>query len=308
MTSLRVFESAARHLSFSDAAADLSLTQSAVSRQIRTLEDLLTVKLFHRIRTRLSLTEAGAAYLPQVRTCLSQLEAATLGLLSHQGNGGVLNLAILPTFGTRWLIPRMPAFWRDHPHIIVNFITRSVAFDFATDKLDAAIHFGDEASPGALSFRLMGEDVVFACAPSLRNTPGLASLEDLKRHTLLQHTTRPDAWREWLTAAGASTTNALKGPRFEHFSMVIQAAIAGVGVAVLPRFLIEDELASGQLIMPFNIAVRSDHAYYLIYPEEKKDLPALIAFRDWLLSESKRERTPTQNKPSHTLKVNRKRR
>ncbi|HEV7715304.1 MAG TPA: transcriptional regulator GcvA [Steroidobacteraceae bacterium] len=284
MSSLRAFEAAARHLSFSRAAEELSLTQSAISRQMRTLETLLRVKLFHRMRQRLTLTEAGIAYLPQVLDCLSRLEAATLELISHQGAGGVLNLAILPTFGTRWLIPRMGSFARAHPHVTVNFSTRAVMFDFATERLDAAIHFGDVGWPGVVSHRLMGEDVVLVCAPSLVRKR-LRSLKDLAHHTLLQHTTRPYAWQEWFAAVGVQDINPLKGPRFEHFSMVIQAAVAGLGVAVIPEFLVPRELADGELVMPFVHPVRSAQAYYLVHPEEKRDLPALRAFREWLLAE-----------------------
>lgn len=289
MTSLLVFEAAARRMSFSEAAAELSLTQGAVSRQIRSLEETLRLKLFHRVRNRLTLSEAGLAYLPEVRACLSRLEAATLELLAHQGTGGVLNLAILPTFGTKWLIPRMASFWRSHPNIIVNFTTRAVAFDFAKERLDAAIHFGDVTWPGVKSHLLMGEEVVPVCSPATLQARELAGLEDLAHHTLLQHTTRPNAWVEWLAAAGQSRINGLKGPRFEHFSMVIQAAIAGIGIAVLPRFLVEDEIAAGRLTIPFDIPVRSNHAYYLVHPEEKAELPALRAFRDWLLAEVKRK-------------------
>ncbi len=291
MISLRVFEAAARHLSFSRAAEELSLTQSAVSRQMRTLETLLRVKLFHRVRQRLSLTEAAVAYLPEVRECLSRIEAATLELISHQGTGGVLNLAILPTFGTRWLIPRMGSFARAYPHVTVNFSTRAVAFDFATERLDAAIHFGEVAWPGVISHRLMGEDVVLVCAPAIARKR-LRSLKDLAHHTLLQHTTRPYAWQEWLAAVGAQDVNSLKGPRFEHFSMVIQAAVAGLGVAVMPEFLVRQELDSGELVMPFVQPVRSAHAYYLVHPEEKRDLPALRAFRDWLLAEVRSQAAP----------------
>jgi LysR family glycine cleavage system transcriptional activator len=294
MTSLRVFEAAARHLSFSRAAEELSLTQSAVSRQMRTLEGLLRLKLFHRIRQRLALTAAGAAYLPDVREVLSRIEAATLELLSHQGAGGVLNLAILPTFGTRWLIPRMATFARAHPHVTVNFSTRSTAFDFTAEHLDAAIHFGDPGTwPGVIAHRLMGEEVVPICAPVLARKR-LRALKDLSSQTLLQHATRPHAWQEWLAAAGARDVNPLKGPRFEHFQMVIQAAVAGLGVAIMPRFLIEDELAAGELVIPFDRPVRSTQAYYLVYPEEKKSLPALKAFRDWLLAQA----PPAQPRPT----------
>lgn len=284
MIALRAFEASARHLSFSLAAEELNLTQSAVSRQIRTLETLLRTKLFHRVRQRISLTDAGHSYFPQVQECLSRLEEVTLELMSHQGTGGVLNLAILPTFGTRWLIPRMSSFARLHPHVTVNFSTRAVKFDFATERLDAAIHFGALSWPGVASDRLMGENVVLVCAPSLAHKK-LKSLKDLSHHTLLQHTTRPQAWQEWLGAVGAQHVNALKGPRFEHFSMVIQAAVAGLGVAVIPEFLVQQELESGELVIPLDHRVASAHAYYLVYPEEKRDLPALKTFREWLLNQ-----------------------
>ena len=283
--SLRVFESAARHLSFSRAGEELSLTQSAVSRQIRTLETMLRLKLFNRVRQRLALTPAGAAYAPEVRAVLSRIEAATLELLSHQGLGGVLNLGILPTFGTRWLIPRMGSFARAHPHVTVNFSTRATAFDFGSEHLDAGIHFGDPGKwPGVTAHRLMGEEVVPICAPSLMRKR-LRSLKDLGNQTLLQHVTRPHAWQEWLAAAGVRDVSPMKGPRFEHFQMVIQAAVAGLGVAIMPRFLIEEELASGELAIPFDQPVRSTQAYYFVYPEEKQELPALRAFRDWLLAQ-----------------------
>lgn len=284
MTSLRAFEAAARHLSFARAAEELNLTQSAVSRQMLTLEGLLRVRLFSRARQRLTLTEAGSAYLPQVRECLSQIEAATLQLMSHQGTGGVLNLAIPPTFGTRWLIPRMVSFADAHPHVTVNFSTRTGTCDFTTERVDAAIHFGDAGRPGTLSHRLMGENVVVVCAPSLVHKR-LRTLKDLAQHTLLQHTTRPHAWNEWLAAVGAQVLNPLKGPRFEHFSMVIQAAVAGLGVAVIPEFLVQHELSAGDLVMPFRHPVRSTSAYYLVYPTQSRDLPALKVFRDWLLTE-----------------------
>ncbi|MEJ1962647.1 MAG: transcriptional regulator GcvA [Gammaproteobacteria bacterium] len=290
MIALRVFESAARHLSFSRAGEELSLTQSAVSRQMRTLESLLNLKLFHRVRQRLVLSDAGAAYLPTVRDCLSRIEAATLELLSYQGAGGALNLAILPTFGTRWLIPRMGSFFSANPHVMVNFATRTGAFDFATERLDAAIYFGDARWPGVTAHRLMGEDVVPICAPAIARR--LRTLKDISRQTLLQHATRPHAWVEWLAAVDVRVANPLKGPRFEHFAMVIQAAVAGLGVAIMPKFLVETELASGELVVPFNHPVRSAHAYYLVYPTGKQDLPALKAFREWLLAEASGHHSP----------------
>lgn len=284
MGSLKAFEASARHLSFSQAGEELGLTQSAISRQIRALEDFLGLQLFHRIRQRLVLTEAGAAYAPEIRNCLEQIETTTLELLAHQGSGGALNLAILPTFGTRWLIPRLAGFSAAHPGITVNFNTRNVPFDFASDRLDAAIHFGDTSWPGVIAHRLMGEEVLPVCAPTL----SLTTIGDLAQATLLQHSTRPRAWADWLAAVGHAEINGLKGPKFEQIAMTIQAAVAGLGVAILPRFLVEEEIAGGRLVVPFDRPVASTHAYYLVYPEAKAQMPALKTFRDWLIEEARR--------------------
>ena len=284
MGSLKAFEASARHLSFSQAGEELGLTQSAISRQIRALEDFLGLDLFHRVRQRLVLTEAGAAYAPEIRTCLEQIETTTLELLAHQGSGGALNLGILPTFGTRWLIPRLAGFSAAHPGITVNFNTRNVPFDFASERLDAAIHFGDTSWPGVIAHRLMGEEVLPVCAPSIT----LDQIEDLAHQTLLQHSTRPRAWADWLAAVGHAEINGLKGPKFEQIAMTIQAAIAGLGVAILPRFLVEEEIGAGRLTVPFDHPVRSTHAYYLVYPEAKAQMPALKTFRDWLIDEARR--------------------
>lgn len=287
MSSLKAFEASARHLSFSKAAEELRLTQSAVSRQIKTLEDALGVKLFYRVRRRILLSEAATAYATDIRTCLSQIEEATQELLASRGTGGVLNLAILPVFGTKWLIPRMPAFWQAHPGISVNLLRPPMPFDFISERFDAAILFGGGSWPGGVvAHRLMPEQFVVVCAPALVTEPGLATIADLSRHTLLQHTTLPHAWQDWLIAAGSPEINGLKGPRFERFSLVLAAAIAAKGVALLPRFMVEEAVASGRLVIRFDISLPDSYAYYLVYPEEKREMPALRAFRDWLLTET----------------------
>lgn len=301
MTGLRVFEAAARHLSFTQAGTELGLTQSAVSRQIRALEELLDIKLFRRIQQRLALTTAASTYLPDVRACLSQIEAATLELLAHRGAGGVLNLAILPTFGTKWLIPRMAGFWKRCPHITVNFTTRPMAFDFQAERLDAAIHFGDASWPGVVAHRLMGEEVVVVCSPDLVRNERLRSPTDLADQTLLQHTTRPHAWEDWLRHAGVDGVASHSGPRFEHLAMVEQAAIAGIGVAVMPRFLVEDEITAGSLVIPFDLPVRSEHSYYLVHPQEKADLPALKVFLEWLLDQVREETSSSARAPDSVV-------
>jgi len=284
LTALQFFDAAARHLSFTRAAAELCVTQSAISRQIRQLEDFIGQQLFHRSANRLILTSTGAEYAAAVRLVLERAEAATLQLMAHGGEGAQLTLALLPTFGSRWLVPRMGEFVALHPSLQLNIKTYIEPFAFATSDVDVAIHFGSDAWMGAVCHRLMGEVAVPVCAPSLlggrhplRDPQAVANLP------LLQHTTRPLAWLEWCTQVGSPATNALRGARFDHFYMMIQAAIAGLGVALLPRFLVRDELANGRLVVAAGHELKTSSAYWLVYPESKAQLPAVGQFRDWLL-------------------------
>jgi LysR family glycine cleavage system transcriptional activator len=285
LSSLEAFEAAARHLSFTRAAADLHVTQGAVSRQVQALEGQLGLPLFQRVRKRIALTEAGEAYLPKVRSCLDRLEAATLQLRAFRGASGVLNLAILPTFGTKWLIPRLPEFLHRHPEVVVNFSTRLGVFDFAEEDLDAAIHYGGPDWPGGVADHLMDEHVVVVASPALCSKHRLKRPADVADLVHLQLASRPGGWREWLDGVGLPGVDGKRGPRFEHHAMVIQAAIAGLGLAVLPRFLCEEELLEGQLVVPFPDAAVRSRAYWLVHPEGRRDLPALVAFRDWLQGE-----------------------
>ena len=286
---LRAFEACARHLSVSRAAEELHLTQSAVSRQIAALETLLDLQLFRRVRRRLAPTLAGAAYAPEVRAILSRLETATLELMAHGGAGGTLNLSVVPTFGTRWLMPRLPRFRAAHPKIMLNmqnFETRPFQLDFAAEHVHAAIWYGEAPWPGTLGVRLIGEEVLPVCAPQLRADGATCSPADLGNYVLLQNSTRPRAWVDWLAAVGAPEVDGLRGPKFQHMAMIIQAAMVGLGVALAPRLLVAEELAAGRLVVLCDRPVRPPQAYFLIYPEETQDLPALRAFRDWLVAET----------------------
>ncbi|WP_353182130.1 transcriptional regulator GcvA [Bosea sp. (in: a-proteobacteria)] len=285
LSALAAFEAAARHSSFTRAAEELNLTQGAVSRQVAHLEEMLGVSLFERVKKRVSLTVAGAAYAAEVRDGLSRLAAATVSAMAFRGAAGVLNLAILPTFGTRWLIPRLPRFTEAHPGITINFATKLVPFDFAREPLDAAVHFGDPVWPGARLHRLMGEEIVPVASPALVARFGLSEPADVLKAPLLQQSTRPRAWANWLEEQGLPPQRALMGPRFEQFAMVSQAAVAGLGLAIVPRFLVEEELRSGALVIPVERSLIGREGYYLVYPEEKASLPTVAAFRDWLLAE-----------------------
>lgn len=259
------------------------MTQGAVSRQVAMLETYLGVLLFERINRRLILTEAGRDYALQVAAILTQIETATFQAMAYKNSAGVLNLAILPTFGTRWLIPRLPKFTAAHPDVILNLSTEVLPFDFNSRQVDAAIHFGEPDWPCAAMVRLMGEEVVPVCSQALLQQ--LHHIEDLNRMTLLQHTTRPQAWQDWFDHVGVMCPNSLSGPRFEQLSMVIQAAVAGLGIALMPKFLVETEIELGQLHVPFPLAVKSPQSYYLAYPEKNVSKPAVIKFRDWILGE-----------------------
>jgi DNA-binding transcriptional LysR family regulator len=289
-SALAVFESAARHQSFTRAAAEQAVTQSAVCRQVAGLESFLGVKLFRRTKRGITLTEAGVSYHHQVSARLDELERDTLELMAQAGSGGTLELGVVPTFGTKWLLPRMANFQRLHPGITVNLVPRSRPFLFDDTALDATIHAGESAWPGTESQFLMRESLVAVASPALIAPHKSLKPASLRRHVLLQQSTRPYAWRHWFASLGLEVANDMVGPRMELFSMLTEAAVQGLGVALIPRFLIEDELASGRLIEVVHHAYLSDRSYSLIYPESKSDSPTLATFRSWLVDEAERYR------------------
>lgn len=284
--SLVAFEAAARLGSFTKAAAELNLTQGAVSRQVKDLEARLGLALFERVRQRVHLTEAGRFYAEALRDTLARFASATAQTIAFKGKGGTLDLAILPTIGTRWLIPRLPDFFRRHPEVTIRFSTRLRPFDFEREGLDAAIHFGDAQWPGAVLHPLMGEVLVPVAAPSLIAGEGWRRPADLGRATLLVQATRPRAWGEWFESQGIEAQPGQPRISFEQFAQVLQAAAAGLGVALAPQVLVADEIGRGELSVLFDARVTSQQGYFFVYPEAKRGLPALIAFRDWLLSVS----------------------
>ena len=279
---LIAFETAARHQSFTRAAEELCLTQSAVCRQISALEAYLGIALFNRVKKRVNLSEAGLLYSRQVREHLRRMEHDTLSLMAHRGTGGVLELAVIPTFATRWLIPRLGDFHARNPAITLDLTTRAEPFMFTETPFDAAIHFGDPIWPGAITDYLFGEEMVPVCRPTLLKERPPIEAEDLLRLPLLHQSSRPDAWREWFAAAGHTNVNAMGGARYELFSMLVEAARAGLGVALVPRFFVVDEVASGELVIPSDCVLHNQRSYYLVYPENKVGSPSLQIFCQWL--------------------------
>jgi LysR family glycine cleavage system transcriptional activator len=287
---LAAFEAAARHQSFTKAAAELHVTQGAICRQIAALEAMLGVKLFRRTSRGVTLTDAGAAYGPKVAMRLEDMERDTLDLMSSGGTGAVLELGVVPTFATRWLVPRLPDFIARHPGISVNLSARARPFLFDDTPFDAAISAGESPWPGTVGADLMHEQLVPVCSPAYFAARRSASLREIDwtASTLLQQGTRPHAWRQWFQSSTLHVDGDMVGPRFELFSMQIAAAMHGMGVALVPRLMVDDELARGLLRLASTHLAPSERVYRLICPEQKADNQGLARFRDWLVDAASR--------------------
>ena len=296
LQALACFDAAARHQSYTRAAQELALTQGAVSRQIGALEAFVGVALFQRTRHGVALTERGAEYALQVAGRLQGLEQDTLEVMAGQGRGGSLQLAAVPTFATRWLIPRLPALAALHPELTVHIETRTRPFLFADTAFDAALYAGTAEQvanwAGTRATRLLDEQMVPVCSPALaaglgqpapRSPLSPLTPQAIATLPLLQQSTRPTAWRQWFDAAGVAAPMALSGPRYELFSMTAAAAAQGLGLALVPRLLVEPELARGELIVACAQVLPGDRAYYLVQPERAEERPALGWFKAWLL-------------------------
>ncbi|QYN01693.1 LysR family transcriptional regulator [Pseudomonas protegens] len=284
-TALISFEAAARHESFTKAAQELSLTQGAVCRQIASLEEFLGLELFRRSRRGVKLTEAGLSYSRRVATQLDAVERDTLSVMGQQG-ANVIELAVVPTFGTQWLLPRLKDFQQQHPEVTVNLTNRTRPFLFADTPFDAAIYFGDADWSGTQSHWLMGENPMPVCSPAMLGKQRELSAEAIAELPLLQQTTRPYAWRQWFNSQQLNIPRDMTGTRYELFSMLAQAAMHDMGIALIPPFLIQRELAEKRLVIANPQALSSIKAYYLMIPERKVESASLRAFRDWLVNQA----------------------
>ncbi|OYT92930.1 MAG: LysR family transcriptional regulator [Burkholderiales bacterium PBB3] len=290
---LASFDAAARHQSYTLAAQELSLTQSAVSRQIGALEAFLGVALFRRVRHGVVLTDAGTQYARQIAPRLQALERDTLeAMAGHSGSaaGGAVTLAAVPTLAARWLIPRLPDFAAQHPDVVVHIETRTRPFMFADSQVDAALYAGTPAQmaqwAGTTAVQLMAETVVPVCAPSLLAGQPQLDAAGIAALPLLQQSTRPEAWRQWFAAAGlediSAAPAALAGPRYEQFSMTTAAAACGMGLALVPSLLIEAELARGELVIANPLPVPGKRYYYWVAPQGAAVRPSVNALSQWV--------------------------
>jgi DNA-binding transcriptional LysR family regulator len=282
---LQAFEATARLGSFSRAAEELSLTHSAVYRQVTGLEERLGVQLFTRVRRRVALTDAGAEYAARVRHHLEQLEKDTFGLVSRSGMGRSLHVAVLPTLATTWLIPRLPDFQKLHGDIAISLSVRTLPFQFNDHPFDAAIYHAEQIWPQTRGIRLFDEkELVPVCVPGLVPAQH-AGGDPMDGLTHLHMLSRPDAWRMWYQTQGRPYSPVVSaGPRYELFTMTLAAVKAGLGIGLIPRFLVQDDLDAGRLVMPVSAALQVQEAYFFSYPAVSERSEALMAFESWLAS------------------------
>lgn len=285
LNAVRTFEAAARHLSFSNAAEELHITPSAVSHQVKTLEEFLGVPLFRRLNRQVELTGEGASFLPPLRAALDQIDAATARVITARESGPLV-ISVAPSFGTRWLVPRLPGFQEAHPDIEVRPIISVELVDFARSDIDLAVRHGRGDWPDLESTFLKSEEVLPVCSPDLLEWgPPLETPQDLHAHTLLHVMPRMGEWRSWLALADVEGIDTERGPRFQNVPMAVDAAISGLGVAIADPRMIEADLVRGRLVVPFDIELPVEGGYYLVYPAERAGAPKIAAFRDWLLAE-----------------------
>ena len=292
LNALRAFEAAARHLSFTKAAEELNVTPGAISQQIKALEDFVGGPLFRRRGRALLLTDDAQASLPALRQAFDRLAEAAQALSASGDRGKRLAVSCAPSFASKWLVPRIDSFHEAHPDIEVWISADMELADFSKGDVDIAIRYGRGEYPGLRVERLLSEKVVPVCSPQLLiSDPPLKCLDDLQHHTLL-HDGSPDydescpTWTMWLKAADVEGVDGSRGPRFNQSSLVIEAAVAGRGVALAKNALARADLEAARLAIPFDLSVPIDFAYYLAWSPGKEESPAIKAFREWVSAEA----------------------
>jgi LysR family glycine cleavage system transcriptional activator len=292
LSALRAFEAAARTLSFKRAAEELRVTPAAVSQQIKSLEDHAGIPLFRRLPRALALTEAGARAAPEVTAGFEILERA-YATMRTGGLAGPLTVSLPPSLASKWLVPRLGRFQASHPDIDVRIDAASRLVRFDQEEIDLAIRFGLGRYPGLRSERLFRSRTVPVCAPDLVTGPdGIRSIDDLARVPLLhmQETgaaAMEDTWALWLKAACARDVDPTRGPRFNTHGLLVDAAVAGQGVALVEFVFAEEEIKSGKLVQPFAALpmFMERFGYHIVYPPHALEDARVAAFRDWVLRE-----------------------
>jgi LysR family glycine cleavage system transcriptional activator len=285
LLALRAFEAAGRHQSFTRAAEELFLTQGAISRHVRGLEDELGVQLFHRRARSMELTPQGAAYLATVRQAFDLLASGSRQVRASRAQIR-LKVALTASFAANWLLPRLARFTAAHPEIGIDFEPGVQLIDLSAEGIDAAIRYGSGTWPGLDAAALMPEEVFPVCSPALLAAgPPLAKVSDLAQHNLLLSGPRSD-WGDWAASAGLDLQAVPRQTMLYDYNLVLQAAIDGMGVALGRRILIEERLRSGELVQPLAHVLRSSMGYYLVTLPARRGDKAIEAFRNWLLAEA----------------------
>ena len=293
LNGLRAFEAAARHLSFAKAAEELNVTPAAISQQVKGLEAYYGVKLFRRMTRALILTDAGQAALPTLRDGFDMLADAASRIATHQSSA-TLTVSVTPSFGGKWLVPRLERFSSAHPEFDVRIDATESLANFASDDVDVAIRYGTGNYDGLHATCLMADAAFPVCSPALlQGSRPLRAPEDLRHHTLLhvqwkmQNELQPN-WSMWLKTAGVDGVDVSRGPRFSYEGLSVQAAIEGMGVALALHSLVSDDLKAGRLVRPFPASVidATKFCYFLVCPHAHVDVAKVKSFREWLLLET----------------------
>jgi len=290
LSALHAFEATAHHMSFTTAAEDLGITQSGVSRQIKSLEEYLGVTLFERRGSRLVLTDNGKVYAGEIGRLLDMLEQASIDVVRGGKAHSDLLVGSLPTLASRWLSSRLDRFTSANPGCRIEITPAVNNTDFNNTPMDVAILRGAGAWTDASAYELFAEEIVVVAAPSL--IPAGVKLDPLEfaKFPLLQNAARPSLWLQWLRASKVDYRGTIQGARFAHTAMLLNAAASGMGLAVAPTVLVEREFASGAFHTPFGPPVRTGDSYYVVFPERKAHFPAVKAFRDWIIRETRSQR------------------
>jgi LysR family glycine cleavage system transcriptional activator len=284
LNGLRAFEAAARHMSFTLAATELHVTQTAISHQIRRLEEQLGIPLFVRRNRALLLTREAQDYLPSIRAAFEDLRRAT-ERLRRSDHEGVLTVSTTASLATKWLVSRVAAFQDGNPGLEVRITTSAHLVDFRRDEVDMAVRFGRGHWPGLRADWLMAEHIFPVCSPALPSDGRpLRRPEDLAHHTLLHTMVSREDWQLWLTASGLPLSIAARrGLMFDQGFMAVQAAMEGLGVALGRTHLVEADILAGRLFAPFDMVLPQDAGYYVVTPEATADTPKITLFREWLM-------------------------
>ena len=287
LNSLRAFEAAARHMSFTKAAEELHVTPAAVSHQVKALEDQLGLPLFRRLTRGLVLTDEGRAYLPGLTDGLDRMSKAT-ERVRWRGLAGTLKVSVIPSFGLRWLVPRLGSFRRRYPEIDVVVLAQMETIDFARSDVDVGIRYGAGQYPGLHTELLMAEELFPVCSPDLANGAfPIRELADLRHHTLLHdadvHGEAPwIGWRAWLEPAGLKGVDPTRGLFFSDSAQILAAALDGLGVAIGRSALLGADLRAGRLVRPLEARRPAHFSYYVVTPEAMVERPRIAAFLAWL--------------------------